>query len=425
MNKKVDKIDMADVGSTSFHTSYDKGFNPVEEVTRVTADTLGRKNLAMAGKIAYIDNGAALYEAFKKSRLPKSDSSQSAPSRLLTMHKGAIADSIKDIERLVIVGGGSYESFMNQEMLLLTEIFAQDPKAPLKEIVMLDVSQESLADGHKAVEDISVKLGRTFNTLSIRSDFKNASGAAFDQIMTEWGSKKRDDIKSAVIMTGGTFGNLEGITSTEAFPINDVDEQMAHIGELVGIGSTAIFDHFTRMDSAESYYNSPELAAFMTNIPSIMQKYCRGLSNFRVNDPGSYNDPYFSYRARSIPNARLVTHQLIAESPQTAILKNGIEKVLTISDKYTVMVSLYPSVDDINRRPAANTGLESQFHVSSKDLVLHVYKKIGRPAVLFEDDAIMESTMTRGAGMSAGALGFTPFHNTSRQPVTVHAAPTV
>lgn len=420
MNMKVDKNTVVPSEDTSLHQIYDKGFNAADVVTRATGETFGRKSLAQAGQIAYIDNGASLYEAFKKSRLPQQDSSQSAPSRLLTMHKGAIADTIKDIERLIIVGGGSYESFMNQEMLLVNEIFAQDKKAPLKEIVLIDVSTESLADGHRAVEEISTKLGRKFNTLSIRSDFKSASGETFDQIMAEWGSEKRDGIKSAVIMTGGTFGNLEGITSTEAFPINDVDEQMAHIGELVGTGSTVIFDHFTRMDSAEGYYNSPELAAFMTNIPNIMKEYCKGLSNFRVNDPGSYNDPYFSYRARAIPNARIVAHQLIAEVPQTATIRNGIEKVLTISDKYTVMVSLYPSVDDINRRPSVNTGLESQFHVSSKDLVLHVYKKTGQPAVLLEDDEIAHSSISRGSSVPGGVISLTPFNHRGYS-ATVHA----
>lgn len=370
---------------TNLNTLCTFRLDPVEITTRATAETFGRKSLARAGKIAYLDNGAELYETFKTSRAHGPDSSKGSPSYLLSIHKGAIAGSIRDIERLIVVGGGSYDSFINQEGVIIKEIFAQNPNAPLNEIVHINVSQESLSQELQAIAKISADIGKPLKTLSIQADFANATGITFDNIMAEWKSTSRAETKAAVIMTGGTFGNLEGITSTEAFPIHDVDLQMANIGELVGPGSTILFDHFTKVDAAESYYNSPELSAFMTNIPAIMQKYCHGLSNFRINDESRYQDPYFSYRAKSIPHARLVAHQLVAETPQEAKIKNGSEKILTIDDKYTVMVSLYPMVDDILRRPAANTGLRSDFHVSSGDLVMHVYKKVGEPAVLNDE----------------------------------------
>lgn len=391
---------------TSLNTLCTFRLDPVEMATRATAETFGRKSLARAGKIAYLDNGAELYETFKTARSDGHDSSKGSPAHLLSIHKGSIAGSIRDIERLIVVGGGSYDSFMKQEGVIIKEIFAQNPNAPLKEIVHINVSQESLGQELGAIAQISTEIGKPLKTLSIQADFVSATGVTFDNIMAEWGSTSRADTKAAVIMTGGTFGNLEGITSMEAFPIHDVDLQMANIGELVGPGSTILFDHFTKVEAAETYYNSPELSAFMTNIPAIMQKYCHGLSNFRINDESRYQDPYFSYRAKSIPHARLVAHQLVAETPQEAKIKNGSEKILTIDDKYTVMVSLYPMVDDILRRPAANTGLRSDFHVSSGDLVMHVYKKVGEPAVWNDEGNVAIHTKPPVISMAlAGSLG--------------------
>jgi len=218
-------------------TFYDAGFDSAGAVTEAAKDTFTRRKISVAGSIAYIDSGTELYNQFKKARLPHNNPSMSTTANLISTHKAAIADSIRDIERLVIIGAGSYDSIMNQELVILKEIFGKTNKSKIGEIVLVDVSTDSLKQSVQAIEKVSLEIGARFRTLAIRADYKDISGKSFDNILAAWDAKAREKIKAAVIMTGGTFGNLENLSSTEAFPVHDIDLQMAMIGEFVGEGS--------------------------------------------------------------------------------------------------------------------------------------------------------------------------------------------
>lgn len=65
------------------------------------------------------DRGASLYEAFKKSHVQEETPPESTTERLITTHKSALLSELKDTERLIIVGGGSYESLTKQELVLV------------------------------------------------------------------------------------------------------------------------------------------------------------------------------------------------------------------------------------------------------------------------------------------------------------------
>ena len=366
---------------------YDASFPIVDKVTNVTRNTLMNNRLGLAGSIAYVDNGAKLYENFKRSHMPEQDPSESTAARLITTHKSALLSEISDIERLIVVGGGSYESISSQELALVSGLFAGQRKPKLTEIVLIDVSTDFIHDCERAIGDFQAKHKKPIKVIPVRADFKDVSGETFDHIMQAYGSRSRADAKAAVMMTGATFGNIESVSTMDKFPGNEVDVQMAHLADLVGIGSTVMFDHFTKFDTSEKYYDTPELAAFFNNIPVLMKQYCKGLQDFHVN--GDNDQQYFRYRARQLPHARMIAHELVAEAPQKPKIVNGVERVfpLSVGDTLNVMFSLQARADDITWRPVQNTGLESQMSVTHKDLqVMHVFRKVGIPGALHQDD---------------------------------------
>lgn len=386
---------------------YEDNYPVAEKVTKVTINTLMSNRLGMAGSIAYIDNGATLYEKFKRSHVPDSKPEESTSARLINVHKSALANEIRDIERLIIVGGGSYDSIATQELALVSELFAHEAqqKPKLKEIVLIDVSTDFLNEGRRAIKDLQEKVQQKFKVIPLRADFKDISGDTFDHIMDAYGSGSRDQTKAAVMMTGATFGNIESVSAIDKFPGNEVDEQMAHLGELVGQGSNVIFDHFTKIDTGVQYYDTRELSDFFNNIPGLMRKYCKGLHDFNVNGDNN-GQQFFRYRARLLPNARMIAHELVAEQSQTPRIVNGVERVFPINtgDTLNIMFSLQARADDITYRPVQNTGLASQMSVSHKDLqVMHVFKKVGAPGALYHPDTSFQTMDPKSIHVGATA----------------------
>lgn len=369
---------------------YDVEFNIVDKVTNATRSTLSNSRLGTAGSIAYVDNGAALYETFKRSHTPEQNPAENTSARLISTHKSALLSEIKDIERLVIVGGGSYDSISSQELALVGGLFASQRKPKLTEIVLIDVSTDFIHECERAIGDFQAKHPtKPLKVIPIRADFKDVTGAKFDEILAAFGAKDRESTKAAVMMTGATFGNIESVATMDKFPGNEVDEQMANLADLVGIGSTVMFDHFTKPDTSEKYYGTPELSAFFNNIPVLMQKYCKGLQDFHVN--GDNGQQYFRYRARQLPNSRMVAHELVAEAQQQPKIVNGVERVfpINVGDTLNIMFSLQARADDITWRPVQNTGLASQMSVTHKDLqVMHVFKKVRLPGALHQNDEV-------------------------------------
>lgn len=384
---------------------FEDNYPVAEKVTKVTINTLMNNRLGLAGSIAYIDNGATLYENFKRSHTPDRKPEESTSARLINVHKSALANEIRDIERLIIVGGGSYDSIATQELALVSELFAHEAEPKLKEIVLIDVSTDFINEGRRAIKDLQEKIQTKFKVIPLRADFKDISGDTFDQIMDAYGSSDRENTKAAVMMTGATFGNIESVSAIDKFPGNEVDEQMGHLAELVGQGSNVIFDHFTKIDTGVQYYDTRELSDFFNNIPVLMRKYCKGLHDFHVNGDND-GQQFFRYRARLLPNARMIAHELVAEQPQTPKVINGVERVFPINtgDTLNVMFSLQARADDITYRPVQNTGLASQMSVSHKDLqVMHVFKKVGTPGALYHPDTSFQTMDPKSINIATSA----------------------
>lgn len=370
------------------HTYHDPDFNPEKEVLHATKLTFSRGAHAVCGNIAYLNGGAQLYDDFVKAQQP--EEIQPPVSQLaISKHGAAIASDIEDIERLIVIGGGGYNSFKNQELSIVNEIEKRkEGQSPLSEVVLIDVSDDFLDQQVTAIRDYESATGKHLHVLSVRSDFQKISGKKFDTILETCGMRSREDVKAALISTGATFGNLDN-PAIDGLPFEDMEKRMARLGEFVGNGSTVIFDYFTKLETAESYYSSPKLAEFFTNIPHIMTLFCGdSLRNFKQNTPSIEDGTYFSYRPKVFANSRMIAHQLIAEQPQRPIVINGAgERVLTIEtgEKYTMMTSFRPKTDDIHSRPHENTGLRPDYHVSMNDITVHVCTKVGFPEVLSED----------------------------------------
>jgi hypothetical protein len=396
---------------------YDAGFNLVADVTKATIHTLLPETLGLAGSIAYVDEGAKLYEEFKRSTLPEHNPAGSEVAQLINTHKDTLVKEIEDIERLIIVGGGSFDSILNQELLLLKHLFSKNPRPKLKEIVLQDISEEFLSDQVKAVQHFENEHGVRFDIRVIRGEFKKIS-PQFDAIMTQhFGSKSREEVKAAVIMTGGTFGNLEGLASTNRFPGKEIDRQMAYLADFVGNGSTVILDHFSDIEKAVAYYGSGKLDKFFENIPSVMRQYCKGLVDFFVN--GDKNRKFFEYNVVAHSRAGLIGHELIVKEDQSPKIVNGTNLVLPLQkdEPLSMMFSLRAEASAITSRPSENTGLASTFHATDGDLVIHAHKRVGVPAILHQK----EMTFGTAQAMSdttilASSLNKKPLERTKFRP---------
>lgn len=382
--------DMSTPTLTQWKVYEDPAFVPAKEVVRATKQTFGRNGQALFGNIAYLDSGAKLYQNFIEA---SGHTDQTDSQRLIAKHGGTIAQDIGDIQRLIAIGGGSYNSFYNQELALVREMIKHSPESfRLNEFVLIDVSEDFLLEQQQALAKFSQDNNININVISIRSDFERISGERFDSILMDEfnGAKSRNEVKAAVISTGATFGNLTNPSITNALPTHDIEVRMAKMGDFISVGSVAIFDYFTKTENAENYYNQAELAEFFENIPHIIRCYGRdALENFYENTPGTEDGVYFRYKAKAFYDSRLIAHQLVAVRPQESVIHNGGgSQVLTIgpNEKYTMMYSARPRTDDIQSRPSRNTGLRPDYHVSSGDLVTHVATKICEAEVLKSDD---------------------------------------
>lgn len=364
---------------------FSQTYDVQKEVTEATINTLTNK-LGAASSIAYLDKGAELYERFKKTTLENNDPSKSESARLISTYKDSLCKEIKDVSRLIVIGGGSFESLYNQELALVSGLYAGGTKPPLQEIVLIDVSREFLSEGVQAVQKFEAEHNTKLDIKLIQSDFKKIA-KSFDTIMTEgFGSKSINDTHAAIILTGGTFGNIEGIAATDRFPGAEIDKQMAYIADYVGKGSIAMFDYFTKIETGVNYYSKNQLSEFFNNIPRIMQKYCKNLEGLYSNPENQ--ELFFRYRARALPSARMIAHELVAETNQSPKIVNGIERLFPINqnDTLTMMFSLRAHASDIYNRPYQNTGLLSSSYVSNGDLVMHSFRKVGIPGATHQPE---------------------------------------
>lgn len=367
---------LGNTSSIDKHNTYrNEDLSISDLVKAVTIGTLGKTDTGIAGSIAYLDQGARLYEAFITDASAGKDE-PSASANVISIHKGSLANQMRDSQRLIVVGGGSKKSINNQELSLVRELFSKATKPQLSEIVLVDVSESFLTQQVEAIENISSSLGTNFNIRPIQAEFTSISDK-FDGIMTNhFGSKPVRETRSALSMTGFTLTNVERVTSTEHFPSTPIEERMAHLSRFVNIGDTVLFDYSTDLNI--DYYDTRSLAAFFNNVPVIMRDKCPNLTGL------STGDDYFRYRPKAFPAARLISHTLAAEAGQNARIENGVTRVFTIAvgDRLVLMYSARPTVSDIEGRPSENTGLESSMHVSSGKTVVHTFRKVGEPSIL-------------------------------------------
>lgn len=366
------------------------GYDPASEATTIAKLTFGKEKKGLAGSIAYLNGGAELYNQFMDAHSDSNHETDAA--RLMRLHGSHFAKGMEDIERLIVIGGGGYNSFSKQELQLVTELYAED-NAKLKEIILIDVSKAFLEEQIDAIQVFETDMcvasteNVSYKIVPIRADFNKISGIKFDEILEQQGLKPRKDVHAAVIMTGATFGNIVDPSTTDSVPTNDIEKQMATIGEFVSNGSYVMFDHFKDLSEGENYYNTPELAAFFEHIPVTIQNNAPTLDNFKVNDDDlEEEDKAWTYKPKANFKARLVEHRLVSGRQQLPSIVNGSGNLrilpIDIGDEFAMMYSLRPRSQDIEDRPSANTGLKRSFSISEDKLVMHKYVKVGVPSVL-------------------------------------------
>jgi hypothetical protein len=353
-------------------TTFYKQFNLQAKITSVTHNLLLNNGLGHAASIACMETGAGLYASMS--------TADKKTQNLLAVSKAAVLDAIYDCKRLIIIGGGPNEKISTQEIALINQLGIT---SPLREVILLDTSDQLLMESMGAMK---ARSGKDIRIVGIRADFKDLSGDALDEILRAQGMAHRDKTRAAVLMTGFTFGHIEGVRNTDQFPGNLVDERMACIADMVGLGSHIIFDHMTAVENTMPYCTREE-SEFFSNIPALIQTHCQGLYNFRIN--GDHERRYFTPVVRHLPKAGLIAYELAVDYPQNphTVIK-GVERVypIRLEDRLTLMFSMAAEAQNISGRPVQNTGLTHMATCEDGTSAVHIFKKTGIPSALYHPD---------------------------------------
>ncbi len=357
-----------------------------EIVKEIAKGTLTRQQKGICGPIAYWDEGATLYTNFIESH--NGSEHLSASAKVIASQSSALAHQILDAKRLVIIGGGSSHSIENQEFEIVRQSFQRKEGSNLVEIVLIDASEEFLNQQIESTKELADSLGVAFNIAAIQGDFRSIA-PNFDSIMTgTFGLKSKDEIKSAIMATGGTFRNFGDVKSTDGLPEYETDVQMARLSSFGGIGSTVIFDYFTELDQGINYYKTPELEKFFLNIPKTMVRYLSPPDSpthlYGLNVDSINGESFFQYSPMNYPMARLTSHDLIVMKPQTPELVNGDRTILSLraGQRLPLMASFRPELGFISSRPTQNTGLKSSLTIAQDGVAIEAFKILQKPSIL-------------------------------------------
>lgn len=312
-----------------------------------------RSEQGIAGSVAYLNGGMTLFDAFKRvqNKLPNTMNE----AQFLKQRGQSVLHAIKGTKRAIIVGAGPVESLQNQELETLKHL------DELEEVVLIDVSEQSLRDNFKAVTDFDQNL----KIYTIRDDFR--------QSVLPSELPLRD--YTTVISTGGLICNPEN-PITNAFPLDNIVRDMKHFANLAGAkkGNKLWVSYFSNgsQKSARDEYDKQELKDFFLNIPQTMKMFCEGLENFDPS-PENFSCPEPTWNEKS----QLIAHTLKIEKTQesAAIVLNGHKQVLNLKagDEFVMMYSLRPDPSKISKIPPQNTGLTTDIYVSNGDIVEHVF----------------------------------------------------
>ncbi len=393
MNRQeaVDESSAVDLNLTDLDI-YDTGFDLDEEITRIGKALLLRKDgqdRGIAAPILYGDpKGARLFQAFIEQAASKDENGNkqdSLPAQLIDRNQAALAQTYAGINRLVVIGGGDYNSFMKQEAVVLSGISGKGRgKKKELEVVLVDVSEEFLRDEIRALHDLGRKVGANYKIIPIKGDFTKVSGEKFDDILTSgFGAAPRKETMTGIISTGATFGNIQNVNDTESIPFQKIDERMAIFGEFGDVGSIIGFDCFCTLENSTDYYDARPLREFFRNGMDLIARRAEGIHDLLAKD--SNGAPLFRYAPQQYPQSALLAHRLEAISPQTITVVNGSTISVTVDDSYHMMYSLRPRADHITSRPVINTGLEHDSLVGMSGLNFYTFRKTGEAAILLSN----------------------------------------
>ncbi len=384
MLSDIDKDNLIDLEQ---HISF-AGFDLHREAKRIGTLLLHSQVRGIAAPVLYGDEkGSKLYTDFLKERTDRR-LEDTAPARIFKDHARTIATRYRDVDRLVIIGAGSYDAFMNQEGALIREVIEQRGKNKKIEVVLVDVSLDFLKENIRALHDLGHEIGADFVVRAIQADFTRISGKKFDQIMREhFDSQSRKNVKTGVISTGATFGNIEEVPNTETIPTGTIDKRMALLGEFGAEGSVIGFDCFSGYDESQGYYRSPKLDEFFLNgLEVIRREGPEEIKGLEIHD--EEGALLFTYDPKFYTRSALYAHRLVAQQRQTIQVMNGGNKHVDVDiPQYStlhMMYSLRPPQDVITSRSTNNTGMTHDVNMGENTgLNFYIFEKTDhRPAVL-------------------------------------------
>ena len=361
------------------------GFDLSQQAKQIGIALFHHRQSGIAAPILYGDpKGASLYDTFI-SKAHNGDPKDAAPARLIDNNIQAIATKYKDIDRLVIIGAGNYETFLNQEGAILEQLHSLQGDDRKLEIVLIDVSEDYIKEDIAALQSLGEKLKTDYTVRAIQADFTTISGATFDRIMTDYfGSKARNEVKTGIISTGALFGNIENVPNLESVPTGLIEKRIAIFGEFGAEGSVIGFDCFSNLDS--SYYHSETLQEFFLNgIDVVRREGPEEIKGLKLYDADG--NLMFRSEPKNYIGSKVSAHRLVATQRQVIQVLNGggvhIDVDIPQNSTWHMMYSLRPEQNFIINTSAHNTGASYDANFGDRSgLNFYVFDKTGVPAIL-------------------------------------------
>lgn len=324
-------------------------------VTEIALDLFSRKKLGHTGEIAYQNGGGKLFGDFTRAN---ADYYQyHGEINLLKTNRDAIAQTLADIEHVIVAGPGPLTSFSEKESPLLEKM------VNLKAVTLLDISNIFNAHAHNYLTHAPQWAPRKLDVESHEVDFRDAAAT-----LAYKG-------KRAVFATGGLVTTVHN-APLNGFPDQDMQDMILACRDLAGDDGYVILGYDSNQwhSSLSRAYGQP-LAPFIKNIMKIIADHTIGIQGF---DPHPNN---FRYEMQWHKKASQAALTLIFEKPQQFTITHDNQTrtfAFDIGEELIMMSSLKPLPQKITQLASYCDLTTVTGYFDQHGLVEHVFKSAPR-----------------------------------------------
>lgn len=330
------------------------------EIERCLSLTLVRREYGSLGAYCYLNGGSDTFDEFKSG---KNYHPFHGEKDLFDQHGNAIAESIQDTERLIVVGQGPWESIEAKELPIISRL------PNLKRVDFIDLSEDY---NTAAVNGLKAYFNQQGSQVKVESHTVNyLSEDALQAI-------KPMAHQTTVISTGSTFTNPVN-ASFEGVPKTDLATALDAFKGLAGDRNKVVlaYDSNNRKADLNAAYNSETLERFyldglrfaLENSPSI-----KGLDPEKVEE-------IFELHREWYPKSSHYAHKLrVREDADEQVISIDNEWIkvdnipLSPGDEFTVMSCIKPDPRLIGEL-ASGKSMETRFKISGpSENTVHVLK---------------------------------------------------